>query len=119
MEKEKKTVFVSFATQKGGVGKSTFTIYAASWLHYVKGLNVAVVDCDYPQHSIMKQKKRDMEVVKTTPVYQNLLVEQAGRLKKKAYPVIGSTPPDCMTDWRRFEGKSDIHTLVRHASESL
>ena len=63
MEKEKKTVFVSFATQKGGVGKSTFTIYAASWLHYVKGLNVAVVDCDYPQHSIMKQKKRDMEVV--------------------------------------------------------
>ena len=54
MEKEKKTVFVSFATQKGGVGKSTFTIYAASWLHYVKGLNVAVVDCDYPQHSIMK-----------------------------------------------------------------
>ena len=57
MEKEKNTVFVSFATQKGGVGKSTFTIYAASWLHYVKGLNVAVVDCDYPQHSIMKQKK--------------------------------------------------------------
>ena len=55
-----------------------------------------MVDCDYPQHSIIKQKKRDMEVVKTTPVYQNLLVEQAGRLKKKAYPVIGSTPADCM-----------------------
>jgi hypothetical protein len=64
----------------------------------VKGLNVAIVDCDYPQHSIIKQKKRDMEVVKTTPVYQNLLVEQAGRLKKKAYPVIDSTPADCMTD---------------------
>jgi len=64
----------------------------------VKGLNVAVVDCDYPQHSIIKQKKRDMEVVKTTLVYQNLLVEQAGRLKKKAYPVIGSNPADCMAD---------------------
>lgn len=108
MEKRKKTLFVSFATQKGGVGKSTFTIYAASWLHYVKGLNVAVVDCDYPQHSIIKQKKRDMEVVKTTPVYQNLLVEQAGRLKKKAYPVIGSTPANCMADWRAFEEKADI-----------
>ena len=83
MEKRKKTVFVSFASQKGGVGKSTFAIYAASWLHYVKGLNVAIVDCDYPQHSIIKQKKRDMEVVKTTPAYQNLLVEQAGRLKAK------------------------------------
>ena len=64
----------------------------------MKGLNVAVVDCDYPQHSIMKQKKRDMEVVKTTPVYQNLLVEHAGRLKKKAYPVIGSTPAGGMAD---------------------
>ena len=30
MEERKKTLFVSFATQKGGVGKSTFTIYAAS-----------------------------------------------------------------------------------------
>ena len=30
MEKKKETVFISFASQKGGVGKSTFTIYAAS-----------------------------------------------------------------------------------------
>ncbi|OUO03210.1 conjugal transfer protein TraA [Bacteroides clarus] len=64
----------------------------------MKGLNVAVVDCDYPQHSIIKQKKRDMEVVRITAVYQNRLVEQAGRLKKKAYPVIGSTPANCMAD---------------------
>ena len=64
----------------------------------MKGLNVAVVDCDYPKHSIIKQKKRDMEVVRTTAVYQNLLVEQAGRLKKKASPVIGSTPANCMAD---------------------
>ena len=30
MEKRKETVFISFASQTGGVGKSTFTIYAAS-----------------------------------------------------------------------------------------
>ena len=109
MEKRKKTLFVSFATQKGGVGKSTFTIYAASWLHYEKGMNVAVVDCDYPQHSIIKQKKRDMEVVKTVPVYQSLLVEQSERLDKRAYPVIGSNPADCMADWSAFEDKTDTH----------
>ena len=57
-----------------------------------------MVDCDYPQHSIIKQKKRDMEVVKTVPVYQSILVKQAERLGKKAYPVIGSTPADCMAD---------------------
>ena len=45
-----------------------------------------------------KKIARDMEVVKTTPFYQNLLVEQAGRLKKKAYPVIGSTPANGMAD---------------------
>ena len=56
------------------------------------------MDCDYPQHSIIKQKKRDMEVVKTVPVYQSLLVEQSERLDKRAYPVIGSNPADCIAD---------------------
>ena len=32
--------------------KSTVTALAASYLHNVKGYNVAVVDCDDPQHSI-------------------------------------------------------------------
>ena len=50
-----------------------------------------------------------MEVVKTTPVYQNLLIEQATRLNKKAYPVIGSNPADCMTDWKAFKEKADTH----------
>lgn len=39
-----------------------------------------------------------MEVVKTVPVYQSILVKQAERLGKKTYPVIGSTPADCMAD---------------------
>ena len=47
-----KPVFIAFSTQKGGVGKTTFTVLAASYLHYVCGYNVLVVDCDYPQFSI-------------------------------------------------------------------
>ena len=39
-----KEIFVAFATQKGGIGKSTVTALAASYLHNVKGYNVAVVD---------------------------------------------------------------------------
>ena len=38
-----KEIFVAFATQKGGIGKSTVTALAASYLHNVKGYNVAVV----------------------------------------------------------------------------
>lgn len=48
MENEKTPLYVAFSTQKGGVGKTTFTVLAASYLYYLKGYDVAVVDCDYP-----------------------------------------------------------------------
>ena len=37
--------FVAFSTQKGGAGKTTLTVLAASYLYYVKGLKVLVGDC--------------------------------------------------------------------------
>ena len=43
--------FVAFSTQKGGAGKTTLTVLAASYLYYVKGLKVLVVDCDVPRVS--------------------------------------------------------------------
>ena len=46
---EKEPVYLAFSTQKGGAGKTTLTVLVASYLHYVKGYDVAVVDCDYPQ----------------------------------------------------------------------
>lgn len=69
---------------------------------------MAVVDCDYPQHSLMKQKKRDMDVVQATPIYQNVLVEQSTRLGKNTYPFIGSTPATCLADWKAFEEKTGV-----------
>ena len=47
MENEKTPLYVAFSTQKGGVGKTTFTVLAASYLYYLKGYDVAVVDCDF------------------------------------------------------------------------
>ena len=35
-----KEIFVAFATQKGGIGKSTVTALAASYLHNVMGLSI-------------------------------------------------------------------------------
>ena len=43
----KKATYVAISTQKGGAGKTTLTVLVASYLHYVKGYNVAVVDCDF------------------------------------------------------------------------
>ena len=49
---KKEPLFIAFSTQKGGAGKTTLTVLMASYLYYVKGYDVAVVDCDYPQFSI-------------------------------------------------------------------
>lgn len=52
-----KSASISICNQKGGVGKSTFTVLLASYLHYTAGRDVSVVDCDYPQWSIHVQRE--------------------------------------------------------------
>jgi len=64
---EKKTLLVAFSTQKGGIGKSALTVLMASHFHYVKGYNVGVIDCDYPQYSILKMRERDVEIAGAFP----------------------------------------------------
>ena len=58
-ESKKEPMYVAFSTQKGGAGKTTLTVLVASYLHYVKGYNVAVIDCDFPQYSIHDMRQRD------------------------------------------------------------
>ena len=56
MDTKKKPLFVAFSSQKGGVGKSTFTTLVASTMHYRLGYNVAVFDADFRKHSLLKMK---------------------------------------------------------------
>ena len=51
-------VIVTFANQKGGVGKTTLCVTFANYL-LTKGVNVVVVDCDF-QHSILKCRSSDI-----------------------------------------------------------
>ena len=51
-------VIVTFANQKGGVGKTTLCVTFANYL-LTKGVNVVVVDCDF-QHSILKCRRSDI-----------------------------------------------------------
>ncbi|MDR1864165.1 MAG: ParA family protein [Bacteroidales bacterium] len=95
MEK-KETLFIAFSTQKGGMGKTTLTVLAASYLHYVKGCSVAIVDCDYPQHSIVEMRKRDVEQVMRDSHYKRMAHVQFTTLKRKAYPVEECTAGDAV-----------------------
>lgn len=49
---------VTFASQKGGVGKTTLCATFANYL-VTKGVRTVVVDCDF-QHSILKCRKADI-----------------------------------------------------------
>lgn len=52
-------VIVTFANQKGGVGKTTLCVTFANYL-VTKGVRLVVIDCDF-QHSIMKCRKTDLK----------------------------------------------------------
>jgi cellulose biosynthesis protein BcsQ len=91
---ERKTIYVAFSNQKGGVGKSAFTTLAASYLHYAGGRNVAVIDCDYPQHSIHAMRERDRGMVTGSDTYKEMMVNQFDATGRKAYPVLAAKPED-------------------------
>ena len=91
MDKQKdKPLYVAFSTQKGGAGKTTLTVLMASYLHYVKGYDVVVIDCDFPQYSIHDMRKRDMDTIMKDDYYKVQAYDLLRQLGKKYYPVVCS-----------------------------
>ena len=107
----KETKFVAFSTQKGGAGKTTLTVLVSSYLHYVKNYNVAVIDCDYPQHSIVDMRERDLKMALENDHYKQLAYEQFTRLDKKAYPVIESNTKEAIADAEYLLPQGDFNYI--------
>ena len=57
---------IAVSNQKGGVGKSTFTVLLARYLHYTLRHDVLVVDCDY-QSSDMRAVEQIPCLLYTSP----------------------------------------------------
>jgi len=104
----KEPIYLAFSTQKGGAGKTTLTVLVASYLHYVKGYDVAVIDCDFPQHSIAEMRDRDLKLALEDDHYKRLAYEQFTRLEKKAYPVIESSTGKAIDDADRITEQADF-----------
>lgn len=102
METKDKTRFITFSSQKGGVGKSTFTTLIASLLHYRMGYNVVVFDCDYPQHSLWQMRERDKKAVMESELLKRLAHRQFSTINKKAYPVLLSRAENTLRDAGAF-----------------
>ncbi len=74
---------IAVCNQKGGVGKSTFTVLLASYLHYLAGYDVLVVDCDYPQWSVHAQRERELEAVEHNDYYKLMMMRQFKATRRK------------------------------------
>src|SRR5690606_3653249 len=108
MNTKKKPLFIAFSSQKGGVGKSTFTTLLASTMHYRLGYNVAVFDADFPQHSLMKMKTRDLAMVMDNEVLKKLAYKQFTTINKKAYPIIQHKAENVLDAAHEFIGASPV-----------
>ena len=83
-----KQASISICNQKGGIGKSTFTMLLASHLHYTLGYDVLVVDCDYPQWSVQAQRERELSLIEHDDYHKLLLVRQFKATGRKLWPVL-------------------------------
>lgn len=108
METKKQPVIIAFSTQKGGVGKSTFTALLASILHYRIGYNVAVFDCDFPQYSLIQMRERDLKTVMQNEVLKKMAHKQFTSLNKKAYPIFKSKTDTVLEEMQQYLSHLEI-----------
>jgi len=107
----KQPLFIAFSTQKGGAGKTTLTVLAASYLHYVKGYNVAVVDCDYPQFSIADMRSRDVEQVMNDLHYKRMAHTLFTQIGKSAYPVVECSSVDAVVKAEELKNEEELDII--------
>jgi len=108
MNTKKKPLFIAFSSQKGGVGKSIFTTLVASTMHYRLGYNVAVFDADFPQHSLMKMKARDLAMVMENQGLKKLAYKQFTTINKKAYPILQYKADVILEEAQKYVNASSV-----------
>lgn len=108
METKQQPAIIAFSTQKGGVGKSTFTAILASILHYRLGYNVAVFDCDFPQYSLIQMRERDLKTVMENEVLKKMAHKQFTSINKKAYPVFQSKTDTVLEELKAYINNSEV-----------
>lgn len=93
-----KETFVAFATQKGGVGKSTVTALVANYIHNVMGIDVAVIDCDEPQHSIAGLRDKETALIEKNDSLKAVAYEHFRKSGRKGFPIIRSNAVQALDD---------------------
>jgi cellulose biosynthesis protein BcsQ len=82
---------ISFASQKGGPGKTTLSILAATYL-FSKQSQVVVLDADFPQHSFARHRQRDLHELSQSDPAQPIVKLRKSSLKKGLFPMVSAPP---------------------------
>jgi cellulose biosynthesis protein BcsQ len=109
---KKEATFIAFSTQKGGAGKTTLSVLAASYLHYVKGYNVAIIDCDYPQSSIADMRERDMQQVLNDTYYKRMAQAQFKRIGKSAYTIMSCSATEAIVQAEKLLEEEELDYIL-------
>ncbi len=105
-------VNIAVCNQKGGIGKSTFTVLLASYLHYVVGHDTLVVDCDYPQWSIHAQRERELAAIEKNDFYKLLMVRQYKQTGRKIWPIVRCLPTETAEAVTNYVEENDYHPRI-------
>lgn len=89
-------IFLGFASQKGGVGKSTLAEIISSILYYEKGINLLVVDCDMTQDSFYKLREREKATIADDSELARRMRTYFKAQGRVAYRVLKSSPENAI-----------------------
>ena len=91
-----KPLYVAVSTQKGGAGKTTLTAILASYFYYIRMVDLAVVDCDYPQWSLAQLRERDLRLSEKSEKIKKVVHETWKARGLSAYEIVKSSPEDAL-----------------------
>ena len=115
-------IYVGFASQKGGVGKSSLAEVLASVLYYERGFPLVVVDCDNTQESFYKLRERERDLIESDEKIQAEMRAYFTRLGKPSYTILRSRPDEaltCVQQYLNTQGRGErlvIFDFPGHAS---
>lgn len=91
-----KPLYVAISTQKGGAGKTTLTAILASYFYYVRKVNVAVVDSDYPQWSLTQLRERDRKLAEKSEKVKKVVHDTWKARGLGPYEIVSCSPEDAL-----------------------
>ncbi|WP_301390001.1 MULTISPECIES: ParA family protein [Muribaculaceae] len=91
-----KPLYVAVSTQKGGAGKTTLTAVLASFLYFIRGIDLIAIDCDYPQNNLADLRDRDFILAEKSRKVNEIVFRTWKARNGCAYDIVRSTPEDAL-----------------------